>query len=129
MRKRCNIYGIKFVDVTPQYSSIIGNLAYRSLNLPDMILSSIEISRRCYEFNLQYILQVKNKTKNVIFPIITELLLDKVKHSLEEVKCFVDFMNWKQIHSELKKSKLRYRFPLDERVFKTKTLKFVNVFM
>ena len=129
LKKRCNIYGIKFVEISPQYSSIIGNLVYRDLELPDMVLSSIEISRRCYEFNLQYLKKVKEKTKNVIFPIITESLLDKVKHSLEEVKCFVDFVSWKQITSELKKSKLRYRFPLDERVFKTKTLRFVNVFL
>ena len=129
LKKRCNIYGIKFVEISPQYSSIIGNLVYRDLELPDMVLSSIEISRRCYEFNLQYILKVKAKTKNVIFPIITESLLDKVKHSLEEVKCFVGFVNWQQIHSELKKSKFKYRFPLDERVFQSKTLRFVNVFM
>lgn len=129
LRKRCNIFGIKFVEISPQYSSVIGNLVYRSLNLPDMILSSIEISRRCYEFNLQYLKKIKDKTKNVIFPTITESLLDKVKHSLEEVKCFVDFVNWKQIYSELKKSKLRYRFPLDERVFQSKTLRFVNVFI
>ena len=129
LRKRCNIFGIKFVEISPQYSSVIGNLVYRELRLPDMVLSSIEISRRCYEFNLQYIKKIKAKTKNVIFPDLTELLLDKVKHSLEEVKCFVDFVSWKQIHSELKKSKLRYRFPLDERVFKTKTLRFINVFI
>ena len=129
MRKRCNIYGIKFVDIPPQYSSIIGNIVYRELGLPDMVLSSIEISRRCYEFNLQYILQVKAKTKNVIFPDLTESLLDKVKHSLEEVKCFVDFVDWKQITSELKKSGFRYRFPLDKRVFQSKTLRFVNFFM
>ena len=129
LRKRCNIYGIKFVDVQPQYSSIIGNLVYRSLELPDKVLSSIEISRRCYEFNLQYILKVKEKTKNVIFPVITESLLNKVKHSLEEVKCFVDFVDWKQIASELKKSKLKYRFSLDERVFQSKTLRLVNVFL
>lgn len=129
LRKRCNIYGIKFVEVKPQYSSVIGNLVYRELELPDMVLSSIEISRRCYEFNLQYILKVKEKTKNVIFPVLTDTLLSKVKHSLEEVKCFVGFVNWKQITSELKKSKLKYRFPLDERVFQAKTLKFVNVFL
>lgn len=129
LRKRCNIYGIKFVEIAPQYSSVIGNLLYRELELPDMILSSIEISRRCYEFNLQYIKKIKEKTKNVIFPNLTKSLIDKVKHSLEEVKCFVDFVDWKQITSELKKSKLRYRFPLDERVFQSKTLKFVNVFL
>ena len=129
LRKRCNIYGIKFVEISPQYSSVIGNLVYREFKLPDMVLSSIEISRRCYEFNLQYILKVKEKTKNVIFPILTKSLLDKVKHSLEEVKCFVDFVNWKQITSELKKSKLKYRFPLNERVFQAKNLRFVNVFL
>lgn len=129
LRKRCNIFGIKLVEISPQYSSIIGNLVYRSLNLPDMILSSIEIGRRCYEFNLQYLKKIKDKTKNVIFPTITESLLNKVKHSLEEVKCFVEFVSWKQITSELKKSKLRYRFPLDEGVFQSKTLRFVNVFM
>ena len=129
LRKRCNIYGIKFVEISPQYSSVIGNILYRDLELPDMVLSSIEISRRCYEFNLQYILKVKEKTKNVIFPILTKSLIDKVKHSLEEVKCFVDFVDWKQITSELKNSKIRYRFPLDERVFQTKTLRFINVFL
>lgn len=129
LRKRCNIYGIKFVEISPQYSSVIGNLVYRNLKLPDMVLSSIEISRRCYEFNLQYLKKVKEKTKNVIFPVLTISLLNKVKHSLEEVKCFVGFVDWKQITSELKKSKLKYRFPLDERVFQAKTLKFVNVFL
>ena len=129
LHKRCNIYGIKFVEISPQYSSVIGNLVYRELELPDMVLSSIEISRRCYEFNLQYLKKVKEKTKNVIFPILTDSLLSKVKHSLEEVKCFVEFVDWKQITSELKKSKLKYRFPLDERVFQAKTLRFVNVFL
>lgn len=129
LKKRCNIYGIQFVEISPQYSSIIGNLVYRNLELPDMVLSSIEISRRCYEFNLQYIKKIKTKTKNVIFPVITESILDKVKHSLEEVKCFVDFVDWKQITSELKKSGFRYRFPLDKRVFQSKTLRFVNFFM
>lgn len=129
LRKRCNIYGIKFIEISPQYSSVIGNLVYRKLELPDMILSSIEISRRCYEFNLQYILKVKEKTKNVIFPDLTDSLLNKVKHSLEEVKCFVGFVSWKQITSELKKPGFRYRFPLDERVFQAETLRFVNVFL
>ena len=129
LRKRCNLYCIKFVEISPQYSSVICNLVYREFKLPDMVLSSIEISRRCYEFNLQYILKVKEKTKNVIFPILTKSLIDKVKHSLEEVKCFVDFVDWKQITSELKKSKIRYRFPLDERVFQAKTLRFINVFL
>lgn len=129
LKKRCNIYGIKLIEIEPQYSSIIGNLIYRELRLPDMILSSIEISRRGYEFNLQYLKKVKEKVKNIIFPIMSKLLIDKVKHSLEEVKCFINFENWKQISSELKKSKIKYRFPLDESVFQSKNLKFINEFL
>jgi len=127
LEKRCKILGIKFLKVIPNYSSIIGNLVYRNLQLPDPILASIEISRRCYEFNLQYIMKIKNKTKNIVLPIL-ESLKDKVKHSLEEVKCFIDFENWQELFSLLKKSKLKYRFPFDEKVFESKTLKLVNQF-
>ena len=41
---------IKLLQVVPEYSLFIGNFLYRSLNLPDMILASIELSRRAYEF-------------------------------------------------------------------------------
>lgn len=51
LNKRCNIDGIKFLKVIPQYSSFIGNFLYRGLNLPDPILASIELGRRGYEFN------------------------------------------------------------------------------
>jgi len=50
LTKKCNIFNIKLLKVKPEYSSFIGNFLYRSLNLPDMILASIEISRRGYEF-------------------------------------------------------------------------------
>ena len=46
LTKRFNIHNIKLLNVKPEYSSFIGNLLYRSLNLPDMVLASIEISRR-----------------------------------------------------------------------------------
>jgi hypothetical protein len=48
--KRCNIFNIKLLKVKPEYSSFIGNFLYRSLNLPDMVLASIELGRRAYEF-------------------------------------------------------------------------------
>ena len=57
LNKWCNIYGVKLIKVKPEYSSFLGNLVYRSLRLPDMILSSIEISRRGFEFYHQYILK------------------------------------------------------------------------
>jgi len=50
LTKRCNIFNIKLIKVKPEYSSFIGNFLYRSLNLPDMILASIELGRRAYEY-------------------------------------------------------------------------------
>ena len=44
------------------------NFLFRSLNLPDMVLASIEIGRRGYEFNLQYIKKVKDIKRNIVFP-------------------------------------------------------------
>ena len=66
IKKRCKIFGFNYVEVLPQYSSFIGNIIFRSLNYPDQILSSIEISRRGYEFRHQYILKDKKQTKNII---------------------------------------------------------------
>ena len=57
LTKRCNIFKIKLLKVKPEYSSFIGNFLFRNLNLPDMILSSIEISRRAYEFYNQYVIK------------------------------------------------------------------------
>lgn len=55
LNKRCNIFGIKFLKVKANYSSFIGNFLFKDLNMPDIVLVSIEISRRAYEFNVQYI--------------------------------------------------------------------------
>jgi hypothetical protein len=43
------IYGYELVEVNPVYSSFIGNLLYGNSTTPDMIASSIEISRRGYK--------------------------------------------------------------------------------
>ena len=72
LRKRTNIHKITLLEVKPQYSSFIGNFLFRSLNLPDMILSSIEISRRGYEYFNQYIIKLKEQKKNIIQPNIND---------------------------------------------------------
>ena len=65
LTKRCNIHNIKLLKVRPEYSSFIGNFLYRSLKLPDMVLASIEIGRRGYEFYNQYISKTKEIKKNI----------------------------------------------------------------
>ena len=77
IQKRCNFIGIKLIKVLPNYSSFIGNLVYRELKLPDMILSSIEISRRSYEFYHQYIKKDKLQEKNIVWPKL-ELVKNKI---------------------------------------------------
>jgi hypothetical protein len=47
------------LEVKPEYSSFIGNFLFRSLNKPDMVLASIELSRRGYEYFNQYIVKLK----------------------------------------------------------------------
>ena len=85
LTKRCNIFNIKLLKVKPEYSSFIGNFLYRSLNLPDMILASIELGRRAYEFYNQYITKVKEIKKNIVRPNLTEFRELYLK-SLEEFK-------------------------------------------
>ena len=81
--KRCNLFGIKFLEVRPEYSSFIGNFLFRNLNLPDMILASIELSRRAFEFYNQYISKNLKIQKNIIQPNLLDFKNLYVK-SLEE---------------------------------------------
>ena len=85
LTKRCNIHNIKLLKVKPDYSSFIGNFLYRSLNLPDMVLASIEIGRRGYEFYNQYISKVKEIKKNIVRPDLSMFNKLYLK-SLEEFK-------------------------------------------
>ena len=62
------------MEVKPEYSSFIGNFLFRSLNLPDMILASIELSRRGYEYFNQYITKKLEQKKNIIQPNINDFI-------------------------------------------------------
>ena len=73
------------IKVKAEYSSFVGNFLFRTLNLPDPILASIEISRRGYEFYNQYITKLKNIKKNIIQPDLTKFKQLYLK-SLEEFK-------------------------------------------
>ena len=113
LSKRCNIFKIKLLKVKPEYSSFIGNFLFRSLNLPDMILSSIEVGRRAYEFNLQYINKTKPKKKNIVQPDFN-LFKSLVVKSLEEFDIKEEFKSFIELYYFLKKSKKMYRLSLDQ---------------
>ena len=116
LEKYCNIYGFKFQKVKSEYSSFIGNFLFRSLNLPDMVLSSIEIGRRTYEFYNQYISKQNKIHKNIILPNLKDFNSLYIK-SLEEFNIQnTEFKDLKDLYYIFKNSKLTYRVPIQSNV-------------
>ena len=111
LNKRCNIVRIKFLKVIPSYSSFIGNFLYRRLNLPDPILASIELGRRGYEFNVQYIEKSKEKSKTIVQPSMQKFD-DLIHKSLEEFGIKENFKDLIDLYYMFQKdSKMMYRVP------------------
>lgn len=118
IRKRVVCSSTIFQEVAPQYSSFIGNLCFRHLNLPDEVLASIEIGRRGFEFCNQYIFNRRPHQKTVIFPS-TETVKNQLSISLEEIGIDVpELIDWKKLFSKVKKSKVKYRFSLSDAIHK-----------
>ncbi|ENP7034117.1 hypothetical protein ACEB11_001950 [Campylobacter coli] len=113
IKKMNCLYKIRTLQVLPQYSSFIGNLVYRVHQLPDYVLSSIEIGRRGFEFYHQYILKDKKMEKNIIFGNYEK---DKNLYylSLEEIGIKESFNSFIEMYSFIKNSKTRYRVSLDD---------------
>jgi hypothetical protein len=119
LRKHVLSSNTTLVTVKPQYSSIVGNLVNRSLGLPDPILASIEIGRRGYEYSCQYIFKRRQRAKTVILPKF-ETVKESIAQSLEELGVDVPVLNnWEELWLVVKKSKLKYRFPLLEKFSKS----------
>ena len=112
IKKVCKLDRIQILEVAPNYSSFIGNLVYRDEKLFDPVLSSIEISRRGYEFVHQYIIKDKEIEKNIIFGNF-EKDKEVYRKSLEELGVDFSFETFQELYSQIKESKLRYRFPLE----------------
>ena len=113
--KRCNIYNIKAIKVKPEYSSFIGNFLFRHItNMPDMVLASIEIGRRGYEFSSQYIDKTKHKKKNIVFPDISDFD-DLYTKSLEEFSIKEKADTMLTLYSYIKNAKMMYRVPISDK--------------
>ena len=114
--KRCNIYNINVIKVKPEYSSFIGNFLFRQVtNMPDMVLASIEIGRRGYEYSSQYIDKAKNKKKNIVFPDISDFD-DLYTKSLEEFSIKEKPDSLLVLYSYIKNAKMTYRVPISEKL-------------
>ena len=94
----CNF---SLVEVNPCYSSFIGNIMYGNKTTPDMVASSIEIARRGF----------KKFEKSWFYPSIRdEGIGERWKQTLS------GFDTWKSAFQEIKKSKVKYRFLLQDYV-------------
>lgn len=111
--KRCDIFGIKHIEIKPEYSSFVGNFLFRTLNLPDMCLAAFEIGRRTYEFYNQYITKTKEIKRNIVFPDLQMYNSFLIK-SLEEFNLETTFINLLNQYKLFKKSKTMYRLSIDK---------------
>ena len=102
-----------FIAVQPQYSSIVGNIVYRGERLPDPVLASIELSRRGFEYSSQYIYKRRQIKKTVILPDFNSVRT-RIALSLEEMGIRGHVERWTELFSAVKKSGMKYRFPLAE---------------
>lgn len=92
----CNF---SLVEVNPCYSSFIGNVIFGNSHTPDMVAASIEIARRGY----------KKFEKSWFYPSIRdEKINEQWKQTLSR------FDDWKSAFQEVKKSKVKYRFLLQD---------------
>ena len=79
-----------------------------------MILASIELGRRAYEYYNQYISRTKEQKKNIIQPDI-KLFNNLVIKSLEEFNIQREqFKDLKELYYIFKKSKMLYRLSIGQ---------------
>ena len=82
------------------------------MELPDPVLASIEIGRRGHEFSCQYIFKRRQHDKTIVLPKL-ETVKKSIIQSLEELGVDApEFNSWNELWSVVKKSKVKYRFPL-----------------
>ena len=112
IKKHIKSSSTQLIEVKPEYSSIIGNLVNRKLNLPDPVLASIEIGRRGFEYSSQYIYKRRPIQKTVIFPSF-DVVKQIISLSLEELGVIVPTLEkWEDVFQLVKNSEVKYRVPL-----------------
>ena len=104
IRKMCNINGITLYEVVPQYSSFIGNMLFRELDMPDMVLASVEIGRRAYEFHNQHTTKTKKTKHNILQPDCSDFE-NQLRKSMEEFNLLDTGLNLVELYYDIKTKK------------------------
>ena len=95
----------KIFKVNAAYSSTIGNCLY---NYPDPINASLEIARRGFE------VIILKKVKEGVSSFYPEFNLSMMREEIRNQTAHLELNSWKELHTFLKNSKLKYRVSLDE---------------
>jgi hypothetical protein len=98
----------KIFKVNAAYSSTIGNCLY---NYPDPINASLEIGRRGFE-----VIILKKKNEKGVSSFYTEFDLSMMREEIRNQTAHLELNSWKELHTFLKNSGLRYRVSLDEAI-------------
>lgn len=128
LQKHCNLNNIKLHKSPCGYTSFYGNLLFRKHNLPDMVLASVEIGRRCFEFNHQYIVKDVNQRKNIIHPDFNDFK-DDFLYALNDldIKLECCLKTYKNIYKHIKDKKIKYRKDIDKfKDYERKNMKFIE---
>ena len=106
LTKDCYLAGIRVMSIHCAYSSVIGNVHYE---IPDPCAAASEICRRAIQ---------KTSEKSITYPQIAPssyfLNLWKKNGNVDEMGSLLGTASWKIFNELVKKSKLRYRFPIPE---------------
>lgn len=105
LKKWLNIFNVKFIEVLPQYSSLIGQFNFPEET--DSVAASLEIARRANLFDRIYLRKVEEK-RDILFPVWTNDILETTRW--KEMFHGKSFTSWLQLFAHIKESKLSYRF-------------------
>lgn len=128
LSKYTSMYGIKLFEVEAQYSSIYGNVIFRNEGFTDPVNASMEIGRRAYEFNAQYIEKTKAEKHNIIKPVWDDFK-ESISEALEAFRTFsarngreskhmIDISDLHDLYRVLKEQNIPYRVSGTDELFK-----------
>ena len=96
----------KIFKVNAAYSSTIGNCLY---DYSDPVNASLEIGRRGFE-----VIILKKKNVKGVSSFYPEFDLSMMREEIRNQTTHLELNSWKELHTFLKNSGLRYRVSLDE---------------
>lgn len=110
LQKRCNLKGIRFRSIAPQYSSFIGQLS--NPKDYDMIAAAKEIGRRANLFIRRYI-KKENIESGIVFPPLDLRSLADCWNG--KLRMDEALKSWVELYRMIKNSKQSYRVFFDQK--------------